>query len=83
LAEVFFASGLQQHTGGAARATVEARDVRELIDALDRRFPGLGRHLRSGMAVAIDGEIIQQPLLERLDPASEVHFLPPIGGGRG
>jgi len=82
VAEAVFSSGLQAHTGGAARANVEARTVRELIDALDRRFPGLGRQLRSGMAVAIDGEIIQDPLLEPLNPSSEVHFLPPIGGGR-
>jgi len=81
MAEVFFSSGLQAHTGGATRATVEASNVRELIDALDQRFPGLGRHLRSRMAVAIDGEIIQEPLLERLGASSEVHFLPPIGGG--
>jgi molybdopterin converting factor small subunit len=33
------------------------------------------------MAVAIDGEIYQSPLLEKIGAESEVHFLPPIGGG--
>jgi len=31
--------------------------------------------------VAIDGEITNEPLLEPLEPESEVHFLPRVGGG--
>ncbi len=61
--------------------TVQAADVRALIAALDERFPGIGKVLRSGMAVAIDGEIIADPLLEAVPEHGEVHFLPPIGGG--
>jgi hypothetical protein len=33
------------------------------------------------MAVAIDGEIIEDPLLEPIRPESEIHFLPRISGG--
>ena len=64
------------------RCEVECGSVRELIAALDAKFPGLGEQLRSGMAVAIDGEIYSDALLEPLEPDSEVHFLPSIGGGR-
>ena len=35
------------------------------------------------MAVAIEGQIYQDPFLERIAPDSEVYFLPRIGGGRG
>jgi len=78
---VHLPKALQVYAGGAERVSVEAGTVRQLILELDRRFPGLGAELRAGMAIAIDGEIIQEPLLERLSDASEVHFLPPIGGG--
>lgn len=60
---------------------IEAANVRALIAALDARFPGLGAQLREGTAVAIDGEIINDPLLEPIEPESEVHFLPPVSGG--
>ena len=59
----------------------DASTVRDLIRQLDLRFPGLGDQLRHGVAVAIDGDIIADPLLERLAEDSEVFFLPPIEGG--
>ena len=52
-----------------------------LVAALEARFPGFSQSLEAGMAVAIDGEIYQTPLLEPISPDSEVHFLPLIGGG--
>jgi molybdopterin converting factor small subunit len=81
VATVFIPSGLRHLTRGAEELCVEARTVRELIAALDLRFPGIGERLRAGVAVAIDGEIIQDPLLEPVEPESEVHFLPSISGG--
>jgi len=67
--------------GGATEVVVAAGNVRELIAALDERFPGLGEQLRTNTAIAIDGEIINDPLLESIEPDSEIHFLPPISGG--
>lgn len=61
--------------------TIQAANVRALIQQLDRQFPGLGEKLQHGFAVAIDGEIFADPLLEELDEQSEVYFLPPIEGG--
>jgi len=81
MVKVHLPVALRSLADGQESVEVEAATVRQLILELDRQFPGLGAELRSGMAVAIDGEIIQEPLLERLGPSSEVHFLPPIGGG--
>ena len=81
VATVVLPSRLAEWTGGVERIDVEAADVRQLIAALDARFPGIGAKLRDDTAIAIDGEIINEPLLERIEPDSEVHFLPPISGG--
>jgi hypothetical protein len=40
---------------------VEANNFRRMVLELDRRFPGLGRQIEESMAVAIDGEIFQDP----------------------
>ena len=67
--------------GGIAEHQVAAGDVRELLDNLDTLFPGIGERLRLRMAVAIDGEIFQDPFIEAIRPHSEVFFLPAIEGG--
>ena len=81
MARVTLPSALAERTGGAESVDIDAATMRQLYAALDERWPGVGTQLREESAVAIDGEIIQEPLLERLDPESEVHFLPPLSGG--
>jgi molybdopterin converting factor small subunit len=78
---VILSQRLAAWAGGATQVAVAARNVRELINALDELFPGLGEQLRTDTAIAIDGEIINDPLLESIEPDSEIHFLPPISGG--
>lgn len=81
MARVFLASTLRRFTGGVEEVEIDAATVRSLIAELDRRFPGLGQHLGSGMAIAIDGEILADALYEPVPEGAEVHFLPPMGGG--
>ncbi len=71
----------RRFAGGQAEVDAQALTVRALIGDLEQRFPGIGAELRSGMAVAIDGEIHADPFLESLEGVTEVCFLPPIGGG--
>ena len=66
---------------GEQHLDVDAADVRKLIQALDDRYPGIGQRLRTRTAVAIDGEIFQEPYLQTIRPNSEVFFLPAIEGG--
>ncbi len=74
-------------TGGQERVAVPGEKVRELVDALDARCPGLKARLtedgelRRGLVVTVDGVASRQGLRQRVDPDSEVHFLPAIGGG--
>jgi molybdopterin converting factor small subunit len=81
LAVVVIPRALRDRTGGLERLDVEAADVRRLLAELDRRYPGLGDALSRDAAVAIDGEIVPDPLLEAVGPDSEVHFLPRVAGG--
>ncbi|MGI1679917.1 MAG: MoaD/ThiS family protein [Cellvibrionaceae bacterium] len=60
---------------------IEANIVRDVIKALEKQFPEIGDQLRSGVAIAIDGEIFSDPLLQELEEDSEVYFLPAIEGG--
>jgi molybdopterin converting factor small subunit len=81
MAIVTLPSALSAETGGPGPVEIDARNMRQLYEELDARWPGVGTRLREESAVAIDGEIIQEPLLEPLDRESEVHFLPPLAGG--
>ena len=38
-------------------------------------------HLNCNISVAVDGEVSEIGILERVSPNSEVHFLPAIAGG--
>lgn len=80
MALVIFSSELQRLTG-EEQATVAAADYRELVDQLTQRYEQLERNDLMEMAVAIDGEIIHDPLLEAVGEHSEVHFLHKISGG--
>jgi len=71
----------RRYAGGATEIAVEADTLRHLLLELDRRFPGLGRQIEEGMAVAIDGTIYQDTYVVPLRPESEVCLIPRIAGG--
>jgi sulfur-carrier protein len=81
MAHVTLTGNLRQLTGGVAELEVEAASVRQLLARLGADFPALAPHLEQGLAVAIDGQIYQDALLQEIDAGSEVHILPQIAGG--
>ena len=81
MAHVTLTGNLRQYTGGIAELEIEAASVRQLFARLGRDFPALAPHLDQGLAVAIDGQIYQDALLQEIGAASEVHILPQIAGG--
>ena len=72
---------LAQITGGVAEFQLPATSVKQLFQQLAELHPALGPHLEEGVAVAIDGQIYQDALLEPIAPDSEVFLLPQIAGG--
>ena len=88
--EVWIPPRLQSLTGGQQKVQVVGHTVRQVIDSLERTFPGLKAELYDeeedvvmpGIAVVIDGETSQLGLLEQVREDSEIHFLPALGGGK-
>lgn len=84
---VFIPSQLRKLTGGIRQLEVDAANVREVVEQLERQFPGIkgrlcrGEAIAPGLAVSVDGEISTKGLLAAVKPGSELHFLPAIGGG--
>ena len=84
---VFIPPLLKSLTGGEIAVDVDVGSVRQVIDALDARFPGVAARLcedgdlKPGLTVAVDGHVSSIGLLQKVGETSEVHFLPAIGGG--
>ena len=78
---------MRKFTDGEANITLPGATVREVIDNLDNRYPGMKERLceetrlKPGIAVYINGLLTRGSLLERVDADAEIHFLPAIGGG--
>ena len=81
MAHVVANSDCRQFTGGAIEFDLDVGTVREMIDVLEARYPGLGVFVDKRMAIAIDGEIHQDAWFAQLTAKSEVYLIPKIGGG--
>ena len=87
MATVYIPALLQKLTGRRQQLEVEGATVRDVIDNLERICPGMresfleSNRLRSNISVAVDGEVSPLGLLEKVGPASEVHFVSAIKGG--
>ena len=81
MARVVLVGNLTQITEGVAEFDLPASSVKQLFELLAERHPALARHLEEGVAVAIDGQIYQDTLLEPIASDSEVFIIPQIAGG--
>ena len=85
--EVWIPVSLQRLTGGEGRVQASGSTIRQVIDSLDRQFPGIKARLcedgqiMDGIAVIVDGEDTALGILEKVSPDSEIPFLQAIGGG--
>jgi len=78
---------LRELTGDQETVSVPGATVRQVIDAMEAAYPGVrarlcdGDRLRPGLSVVVDGKVSRRGLGHPLDEASEVHFVPVVGGG--
>lgn len=78
---------MREMTDGAETVKVEGSSVRQIINNLDEKFPGVKARLtdngkmKANISVAVDGQVSPIGVLEKVGEESEVHFFPAIGGG--
>lgn len=77
----FSGSVVGRYTGGRTEIDVAATSFGRLVKELDARFPGLGKQVEDGMAVAIDGVIYQDAYAAPLTEGAEIYLIPKIAGG--
>jgi molybdopterin converting factor small subunit len=71
----------RRYTGGETKFEVEASRVRDILRALEDRFPGIREHLEEETAVSIDGMIYDDAYLQEVNASSEVFFIPKLDAG--
>ncbi len=87
MVKVFLPPLLRDATGNLDQVEIDAATVRQVVAALEARFPGVrerlcvGDALRPGLSVAVNGAVSSLGLLQKVPDGSEVHFLPAVGGG--
>jgi molybdopterin converting factor small subunit len=88
MATVWIPTPLQALTGGETTVQASGGTVRELVEDLDRSYPGFkaaivehGTLVRPGISVVVDGSVVKKGLLHPVASESEVFFIPAIGGG--
>jgi len=87
MATVIVPALLRKLTGGQDRVTAQGRNIRQVVDDLERQFPGIkaqlveAGELKPSIAVSVDGEMGLGGLLDPVRDDGEVYFLPAIGGG--
>tara|TARA_B100001123_G_scaffold205426_1_gene232927 strand:+ start:11213 stop:11455 length:243 start_codon:yes stop_codon:yes gene_type:complete len=78
---------MQNMTDGQQTVEVEGSNVRQVVNNLDELYPGIKERLvannkiKPNISVAVDGVVSSMGMLEKVQEASEVFFLPAIGGG--
>ena len=87
MATVYIPSLMRNLTGGQDKVEVPGSTVRQIIDNLDSKCPGIrdrlveNNRIRPNISAAVDGEVTPMGMLEKVGENSEVHFLSAISGG--
>ncbi len=72
---------MKSAAGGCEELEVEAKDLRQLLAALEEKYPGLAPQIKRGVAVSIDGQIYRDSLFKKLPQDAEIFIIPRLAGG--
>jgi sulfur-carrier protein len=87
MATVFIPSLMRNVTGGKDRVEVEGENLRQVVDNLEKAYPGMrallvqNGDIADGVALAVNGEPSEVGLLMTVPAGGEVQILPAIAGG--
>jgi len=85
---VWIPSLLRDLTNGQKSLSIKGDTVRQVIENLEREYPGIkerlcdGDHMRPSISIVVDGHTSTLKLRHRLHESSEVHFVISISGGK-
>ena len=80
---------MRKLTGGVEQIEVEGETLRQVIHELESLHPGIKARvlddeetrIRPGLAVAVDGIVMEEGLRTVVRDAREIHFVTAISGG--
>ncbi len=89
MAQVFIPFNLRKHTEGVTELGVPGKTLGQVIDNLEKKFPGIKESLvedgklKPGVSAVCGHAATRRGLLQPLEENTEVHFVPAISGGTG
>lgn len=87
MATIFIPAQLRILTTGTEQLEMDVHNVRDVIEQLEQQFPGIRDRLcqedqiSPSLQVSIDSVITSRGMIAKIQPNSEVHFIPAIAGG--
>ncbi|KKJ78126.1 thiamine biosynthesis protein ThiS [Kiloniella litopenaei] len=82
MVQVTLSGTIQQAAGGISTLEIEAKNIRQLLNALEKQCPALKPELeKGGIAVAINGTIYRDDWFQPIPEDSEVFLIPRLAGG--
>ncbi|QFT99052.1 hypothetical protein FIU85_17190 [Roseovarius sp. THAF8] len=81
MVQVTIWGSLARFTDDAREVEVEAENLRQLLDGLAQKYPGLKPQLDRGVSVSIDGRVYNDNWFQPIRPDSEVVLLARLKGG--
>ena len=85
--KLFLPYHLKKETNNEDFVEVEGKNLREVIDNLEKMYPGTkeylveGNRIKPGLSAICGYSATRRGLLQELEEDTEVHFLPSIAGG--
>lgn len=80
MVEVNLWSGLRRLADGQQVVTVQARTLREMLEALVQAHPGLQPVIKAGVSISVDG-VIRPDLSTPVSDEAEIYLIQRIKGG--
>lgn len=87
MATVFIPALMRPVTGGKDRVEIEGKNLREIVENLEKAHPGMKAllvadgQIQDGIALAVNGEPSEVGLMMEVPAGGEVQIMPAIAGG--
>jgi molybdopterin synthase sulfur carrier subunit len=60
---------------------VEASNFKQLLDALEAKYPALAPQIKRGVSLSLDGVIYREAWFTKIGPENEIILMPYMVGG--